>query len=177
MSRESPKIPVKKGEDPQTYRYLMPRVVTKTNATWTVISNTANICHDIGLMPPCLRHWLANALAVAAKMEKSEILLQGNHHDGREIQNQIYQFIDAFILCSGCSNPETYLLAEGGRLYRQCRACGQKRAVHFPKSKNLQKMEEWILSHIDSERLQEQVVKSDGAPDTLENFQVARDLF
>jgi translation initiation factor 5 len=71
-------------------------------------------------------------------------------HEPRKIQSSIYEFIDSFVLCSRCTNPETEFIIRDRKLGLQCSGCGYVAPVQI-KSNYAQKLADWITSHIDTE--------------------------
>jgi translation initiation factor 2 beta subunit (eIF-2beta)/eIF-5 len=172
-------IPMKRGEDAHTYRYLMPKLVLRPTSRSTDIVNTSAVCHDIGRTAICLRQWFITALSTTAGIDEatSEIQIRGIY-DGPTLQNLVYDFIDVFVLCQSCENPETVMQAKGPSVLElHCRACGTSSRVQPGKSKAAQKMLAWILKNIKGKALQQSQATSDEPVDTLDDFSVRRDLF
>ena len=65
--------------------------------------------------------------------ELSKIELKGVSAD--ELQNAIYEFIEYFVICPTCGNPETILSKEKSNIFITCQACS-----HHDKIKNSNKM-------------------------------------
>ena len=40
-----------------------------------------------------------------------------------DLQNAVYEFIEYFVLCPSCQNPETLLFKENSNIYMKCQAC------------------------------------------------------
>jgi translation initiation factor 5 len=93
------------------------------------------------------------------------------------VQNALYDFIDLFILCPACENPETLMRPKGNGLELHCRACGARSKVQPGKNKAAQKMLPWILKNINGKVLQQAQGGSDRPVDTLDDFSIQRDLF
>ena len=51
-------------------------------------------------------------------------------HDAPKLQDYLDNFINKFVLCGKCKNPETDLIVQrDGRIIRDCKACGQRTDV------------------------------------------------
>ena len=166
-------IPVKKGEDPNTYRYMMPKVQIHSNSKCTSITNTDAICHDIGRTPLCLCQWIKTVTSAAVRIADSQIQIRSPLTD-KKLQEIIYDFIDHFILCPVCKNPETVMVPNGSALSSQCHACGQN-GIFDTKSGAALKMAKWITKNFDK-NLQQHTLADDKEITTLDDFQVIRDL-
>ena len=69
-------------------------------------------------------------LGAQTKIEKvnARHIVNGAH--GAERLSEVLQtFIEKFVLCPGCKNPETVLSLSKGSVYRTCKACGQRHPV------------------------------------------------
>jgi translation initiation factor 5 len=170
-------LPVKAGEDVRTYRYLMPKLLLRSSARSTEVLNAAAVCHDLLRTPFCLRQWFALCLSTTATLDESasEIQIRGGH-DAQKMQAAVYEFIDVFVLCPSCANPETLMRAKGSVLELQCRACGAASRVQPGKNKAAQKMVPWILKNIQGKVLQPHAVV-DRPIESLADVYVQRDLF
>jgi translation initiation factor 2 beta subunit (eIF-2beta)/eIF-5 len=167
-------IPVKRGEDPRSYRYLMPKVVVTSSLRSTSVLNVAEICHDIGRTPQCLQQWFAITFGLTRC--PSEIQIRGSRN-AASVQNSIYDFIEAFVICPTCGNPETLMAVKGRDLELYCRACGRSNPLRFPERSAPCKMAEWIRKNIASVALQEGRAPSDKPVESLDDFEDPRDTF
>ncbi|OHS97980.1 hypothetical protein TRFO_09133 [Tritrichomonas foetus] len=178
------RIPIKKGEDPNTYRYMMPRVSIRHSGNITTITNISEIAKEIGRSASCLRQWLMALLGLTTRIDPknaNDLQIKG-HHEASSIQDSIYEFINVFVICPCCGNPETTMFVQNSELNLQCRACGRSSPAGGPsggargKSKQAQKAVQkettWILKHIHSENLQSHSLQSDAAVENLDDFEV-----
>ena len=170
-------IPIKKDED-ATYRYKMPRLASSRlssgNGVKTAIINSSDICKAISRTQLLLQQWFGYSLACQSKINPTsgQIVLNGDHQ-AKKLLDSLYEFIDNFILCPNCSNPETTMDKKGNQLVLHCHACGHTEPAGTSKSNNIQKTTDWILSHIISEQKQPQnvTVRSKGRIDEIDEFQ------
>lgn len=178
MNSSSEMIPIKKGEDPRSYRYMMHRITTKSKGKSTVIPDIDVICHEIGRSPLCIKTWYTISMGVTTQLDsknQNELQINGKH-DAKALQDSLYEFIAAFVACPTCSNPETTMFVKknsgkgDGPLLLQCRACGSSGPASV-KTKAQQKMATWIVKHI-NEDLQSHQLKDDKKIETLDDFEV-----
>lgn len=110
------------------YRYKMPRVIVKqegkTGGIKTVVVNLADIASSLKRSPSHILKYISYELATQSKVDGNRYVVNGKHDPSR-IQTLIYDFIDAFVMCPSCGNPETFYLDENG-LTMECLACGEK---------------------------------------------------
>lgn len=110
-----------KDNDP-FYRYKMEEVILVQQSTKISFNNIDNICKDLDRDPKMLVAYLKkyfksnlaykdNAVQTAKIISKSEM------------QNAIYSFIDKYVLCNKCKNPETVFNEEKKKTTLTCKAC------------------------------------------------------
>ena len=60
--------------------------------------------------------------------EKNDKYIVNGAHEAVRLRELLDVFIDKFVLCGSCKNPETDLVVEksGDYIYRDCKACGKK---------------------------------------------------
>ncbi|KAH0792346.1 eukaryotic translation initiation factor 5-like [Histomonas meleagridis] len=157
MPAKIPMIPIKKDAD-EHYRYKMPRITARPqssgNGAKTSILNGKAVAKAIGRPVNYLTQWFGYAFAVQAKQQPKQdiILLNGNHSEGKKLLNSLYEFIDNFVLCPVCQNPETTFEKKNNMLFLHCHSCGNESPCQASKSSAyIQKMHDWILSHITEE--------------------------
>lgn len=171
-------VPVKKDED-SSYRYKMPRLTPRKmssgNGVKTSIINSSDIAKAINRTQACLTQWFGYALACQSRIssQSNQIVLNGDHSP-KKLQDSLYEFIDYFILCPCCSNPETTMDKKGNQLLLHCHACGKTEAAcQGAHPSYVQKTLDWILSHMTTEQKQTQNVttRTRGRLDEIDEFQ------
>jgi len=177
MPPKAPQIPIKKDED-ATYRYKMPRLTSSRlssgNGVKTSIINSSEICKAISRTQLCLTQWFGYSLAVQSRINPTsgQIVLNGDHPP-KKLLDSLYEFIDNFILCPNCSNPETTMDKKNNGLVLHCAACGHTEPAGGSKSAYVQRTTDWILSHLVTEQRQPQNVtqRGKGRIDEIDEFQ------
>ncbi|OHT14960.1 Domain found in IF2B/IF5 family protein [Tritrichomonas foetus] len=148
-------IPIKKDADDH-YRYKMPalasRQISSGNGIKTAILNAKPIAKAIGRTPASLTQWYSYSQAIQAKQAQNQgqIVLNGDH-DNKKLLASLYEFIDTFVLCPVCQNPETTMDRRGQGLILHCNSCGNTSQVNATKTAYMIKMNDWILSHLTTE--------------------------
>lgn len=142
------------------YRYKMPLLQSRNlrNGNWikTTIVNTKFIADAIGRTIENLTQWYSYSLGVQTKqvLPGEQIYLNGDHQQ-RILIEKLYEFIDAFVICPACSNPETHYILENNNLHLHCKSCGNTTQIKLSKSSCLTKMENWIKIHIEKVKIKQ----------------------
>lgn len=113
------------NEDP-FYRYQMPKVSIKHEGKkFTIINNLDDISKSLNTQCDFLVKYLTTSLGSQMKKNK----LNGQFTEER-IQKQIFNFIEEFILCKSCRNPETNLSCQSKKILQSsCTACGKTNII------------------------------------------------
>ncbi|KAI5956287.1 TIF5 [Candida jiufengensis] len=118
------------------YRYKMPPIQSKTegrgNGIKTAIVNLAEVARALNRPPSYLVKFFGYELGAQTQIDR--FLVNGAHDTG-ELQDSLDGFINKFVLCGSCKNPETEISLKGkDTLERDCKACG-KVTIIDPKHK------------------------------------------
>lgn len=119
------------------YRYKMERIQSKIegkgNGIKSVIVNLSSIAHSLGRDPAYVVKFFGFELGaqVTANPSDDRYIINGAH-DAPKLQDSLDGFINKFVLCGKCKNPETDLIVQkDGRIIRDCKACGQRTDVEL----------------------------------------------
>ncbi|KAL1739369.1 domain found in IF2B/IF5-domain-containing protein, partial [Schizophyllum fasciatum] len=117
-------VNIRRDVDDKFYRYRMPILTTKIegkgNGIKTVLPNMSDFfgC-ELG--------------AQTTFDEKNDRYIVNGAHDAARLRELLDGFIDKFVLCKACKNPETDLvILKQGRsedIIRDCKACGERTGV------------------------------------------------
>lgn len=124
------KIPIDRKTSDQFYRYQMEEIAIKIegrgNGIKTILLNLADVGVSLKRDPVLLLKYLGYELGTQGKREHGpERYIVNGQHPVESIQTLIYQFIDNYVMCKKCNNPETFYIKTKG-LFRECYACGFK---------------------------------------------------
>lgn len=115
----------------QFYRYKMPRLLAKVegkgNGIKTVIVNMVDIGKSLQRPPAYPTKFFGCELGAQTQIDlKNERYIVNGSHDGDKLQEILDDFIQKFVLCPDCENPETLLHVETKkeRIGQTCMACG-----------------------------------------------------
>lgn len=116
----------KEYEDDAFYRYKMPSIIIKTEINQTVLVNLMNIVSSLNSKEEYLIKFLSEDLGTNVIVKNKKISLNGIFNQ-KTVQESIYKFIENFIICQGCGNPETEMyLSKKKEIKTECKACGKK---------------------------------------------------
>lgn len=115
----------KKFADDQYYRYKMPSILIKKEGNKTILINLLEIINSLKTKKEYLIKFLSEDLGTNI-CEKNKCITLNGLFEKTIIQESIYNFIENFIICKSCSNPETELYVKNTILKCRCRACGKK---------------------------------------------------
>ncbi|KAA8913316.1 domain found in IF2B/IF5-domain-containing protein [Sphaerosporella brunnea] len=117
------------------YRYKMERIQSKIegkgNGIKSVIVNLSSIAHSLSRDPAYVVKFFGFELGaqVTANPSDDRYIINGAH-DASKLQDSLDGFINRFVLCGKCKNPETDLIVtKDGQIIRDCKACGQRTDV------------------------------------------------
>ncbi|KAI5288935.1 hypothetical protein KEM52_000978 [Ascosphaera acerosa] len=116
------------------YRYKMDRLQAKIegkgNGIKTVIVNLNTVAQSLGRPPAYLIKYFGFELGAQANTKATDDrwIINGAH-DANKLQDYLDGFIQKFVLCKKCKNPETVVHIKDGRIILDCKACGERSDV------------------------------------------------
>lgn len=112
----------------QYYRYRMPKLETSfenKNGGTTVIKNIDLIAEKLGRSVKLISKFISKSIGCSAKVKKGKGLLIIGKWDDNKLNSLIQDYINKFVLCPGCGNPETDWIEKKKSITLNCRACGK----------------------------------------------------
>ncbi|KAJ2920872.1 hypothetical protein H1R20_g16221, partial [Candolleomyces eurysporus] len=131
-------VNIRRDVDDKFYRYRMPVLNTKIegkgNGIKTVIPNMADVARALSRPATYTTKFFGCELGAQTSFdEKNERYIVNGAHDANRLRELLDAFIDKFVLCRSCKNPETELIIiKQGRnedIIRDCKACGERTGV------------------------------------------------
>ncbi|KAG7089419.1 hypothetical protein E1B28_011107 [Marasmius oreades] len=128
-------VNIRRDVDDKFYRYRMPLLLTKIegkgNGIKTVIPNMADVARALSRPPTYPTKFFGCELGAQTSFdEKNERFIVNGAHEANRLRELLDGFIDKFVLCRSCKNPETELvILKQGRnetIIRDCKACGER---------------------------------------------------
>lgn len=114
-------IPIDKTSNDPFYRYKMPEVLAVRETSKTVIQNLEAVAKALCRSPDHILKFLSINFGCTCTFSPKYALNGG--FDTSRIQDGIYDFINTFVLCKECRNPETKFIHDDV-LKRSCNSCG-----------------------------------------------------
>ncbi|KAI3642691.1 hypothetical protein MP228_012246 [Amoeboaphelidium protococcarum] len=116
------------------YRYKMPRIQSKIegkgNGIKTAIPNMSEVAKALARPPTYTTKYFGCELGAQVKCnEAADRYIVNGAHDAEKLQVALDGFIQRFVLCGECLNPETVLLVGKDEILRDCKACGKRTRV------------------------------------------------
>lgn len=113
---------------------LTTKVEGKGNGIKTVIPNMVDVARALSRPPTYTTKFFGSELGAQTTFdEKNERYIVNGAHDANRLRELLDQFIEKFVLCKSCKNPETELvILKQGRneeIIRDCKACGERTGV------------------------------------------------
>jgi len=123
-------VNIRRDVDDKFYRYRMPVLLTKIegkgNGIKTVIPNMSDVAKALSRPPSYTTKFFGCELgATTIADEKADRWIVNGAHDAHRMRELLDGFIDKFVLCGECKNPETVLtINKNQEILRDCKACG-----------------------------------------------------
>ncbi len=116
------------------YRYKMERLQTKIegkgNGIKTVVPNLSAVAQQLARPGAYLIKYFGFELGAQTNIDPpDDRWIINGAHDGAKLQDYLDGFISKFVLCKKCKNPETVVQIKDGRIWLDCKACGQRTEV------------------------------------------------
>lgn len=131
-------VNVNRKNTDQFYRYKMPKLLAKVegkgNGIKTVIVNMVEIAKALQRPASYPTKYFGCELGAQTQIDlKNERYIVNGSHDAEKLQDILDGFIEKFVLCPDCDNPETDLLVEARkeRIGQKCKACGYNGYIHM----------------------------------------------
>jgi len=113
------------------YRYKMPKVIVKVegkgNGIKTKIVNMSDIAKALDRPPSYPTKYFGCELGAQTTIDhKTDKYIVNGSHTADKMQDILDGFIQKFVLCPKCENPETTLTVHKQSISQRCMACGER---------------------------------------------------
>jgi translation initiation factor 5 len=113
------------------YRYKMERLLSKIegkgNGIKTVIVNLSNVADQLARPPNYVIKYFGFELGAQTNIDpKDDRWIINGAHEAAKLQDYLDGFINKFVLCKDCKNPETVINVNDADIILDCKACGQR---------------------------------------------------
>ncbi|KAF9364378.1 hypothetical protein BGX34_001692 [Mortierella sp. NVP85] len=134
--------------DDAFYRYKMPKLISKIegkgNGIKTVVPNMSDIARALNRPTTYPTKYFGCELGAQVKCdEKADRYIVNGAHDAEKLQQLLNGFIQKFVLCPSCGNPETDIIVDkSSTIQMYCNACGRRN-----KGDNVHKLATFIVKN------------------------------
>lgn len=116
------------------YRYKMEKIQTKIegkgNGIKTVVVNLSSVAQSLARPGSYVIKYFGFELGAQTNIDPpDDRWIINGAHDAPKLQDYLDGFINKFVLCKKCKNPETDVVIKDGRIVLDCKACGQRSEV------------------------------------------------
>lgn len=121
------------GSDDIYYRYTMNDIIIKHygNNNKLYLDNIQLIANQLNIDVNYLIKHISYELSTNNGYDKMKgFWINKSIADKNIIQQKIYDFINIFILCKQCGNPETKLYVKNDKLKQNCISCGVNSTIN-----------------------------------------------
>jgi len=123
-------INVRRDVSDPFYRYKMERIQTKIegkgNGIKTVVVNLPSVAQSLARPGAHVIKYFGFELGAQTNIDpKDDRWIINGAHDSQKLQEHLDGFINKFVLCKKCKNPETIVNVKDGRIHLDCKACGE----------------------------------------------------
>lgn len=128
-------VNIRRDVDDKFYRYRMPLLLTKIegkgNGIKTVVPNMSDVARALSRPPTYPTKFFGCELGAQTSFdEKNDRYIVNGAHDATKLRELLDGFIEKFVLCKACKNPETDLIiTKTDEIIRDCKACGERTGV------------------------------------------------
>lgn len=127
-------INVRRDVSDAFYRYKMERLQTKIegkgNGIKTVVVNLSSVAASLARPGAYVIKYFGFELGAQTNIDpKDDRWIINGAHDAAKLQDHLDGFINKFVLCKKCKNPETDVNIKDGHILLDCKACGQRTDV------------------------------------------------
>ncbi|RYP02775.1 hypothetical protein DL764_005605 [Monosporascus ibericus] len=116
------------------YRYKMEKLQTKIegkgNGIKTVVTNLSSVAQSLARPGSYVIKYFGFELGAQTNIDPpDDRWIINGAHDAPKLQDYLDGFINKFVLCKKCKNPETDVVIKDGHILLDCKACGQRTEV------------------------------------------------
>ena len=110
---------------------LLTKIEGKGNGIKTVVPNMSDVARALSRPPTYPTKFFGSELGAQTSVdEKNDRYIVNGAHDATRLRELLDGFIDKFVLCGSCKNPETDLIiTKNEMIVRDCKACGERTSV------------------------------------------------
>ena len=121
-------INISKDQSDPFYRYRRPQIIVQNQGNSTVILNAAEIAQKLDRPLDELAKMFQVYRKCSVRPKDGTIVIKGTF-SSNNLEANLQEYTNHFILCPKCSNPETSYVVYSSKLGVHCKACGEKNRI------------------------------------------------
>lgn len=125
LDRARAKLP---QETSKKDRFEPPKPQSTVAGSRTILHNFKEICAYLERDPRHLLKFLSGELATASSAEETRVIFQGKFTP-QAIDGLVNRYIQEFVLCPVCHQPDTDIVRQDRFNFLVCKACGAKSSI------------------------------------------------
>lgn len=118
-------ININDSDDP-FYRYKMPKLIIKYEGDKTILINIKEVACSLKRNHTTILSYFGHNLGTQCSDKKEKYVIKGIFSPIVIIEH-LFNYINEYVLCNKCSNPETIFKKHKDDLISVCSSCGHKR--------------------------------------------------
>ncbi|KAL1213325.1 Eukaryotic translation initiation factor 2 subunit beta [Cardamine amara subsp. amara] len=111
---------------------MMPPQLLAQGSQKTVCLNFAHLCRTMHRKPDHVMKFLLDQMETRGLLNKQQQLETKGLVSSKDFQAVFRRYIDAFVICSCCKNPDTALAEDNGLFTLRCEMCGLVASIKAP---------------------------------------------
>ena len=109
-------------------RFETPKSKSTISGSRTVLNNMREISNRLNRDENHLLKFLSRELATAGNIDGAQAVFQGNF-DNRVFQKLLDRYMEEYVFCAVCRQPDTKIIKKGRYNYLTCEACGATSSI------------------------------------------------
>jgi len=129
-------VNIPKSADDLFYRYKRPKIAVTQIKQGIQITNIDDIAKALDRHYTEITKYIQSQmkLNIITKKQGNKNILYLKNNNNIDIDDIIESYIELFVLCKICKNPETIYISEKKNIFLECRACGEKSSIQQNKN-------------------------------------------
>jgi translation initiation factor 2 subunit 2 len=109
-------------------RFVVPELVCEQQGNKTILKNFGDLLAVLRREPRHLSRYLFKELATRGSIKRNLLVLD-TRLSKENLRNKIQSYVQEFVDCKVCGEPDTKLVQEGRYTMMVCEACGRKAPI------------------------------------------------
>lgn len=111
-------------------RFVLPELACEQHGNKTLLKNFGDLFAALRREPKHLARYLFKEFATRGSIQNSTLILD-TKISKENLRKKIESYMQEFVNCKVCNEPDTKLVKEGRYLFMVCEACGAKSTIRI----------------------------------------------